>query len=56
MILIIPTIYGIYLKIKNKEYDIVLAGVIMGILWTSLGLLNANRMEIFLDVFIILIS
>jgi hypothetical protein len=28
----------------------------MGILWTSLGLLNANRMEIFLDVFIILIS
>lgn len=56
MFLIVPTIYAVYLKIKNKEYDLVFSGFIIGIVRTSLGLLNAKRMEIHLDIFLILMT
>ncbi len=54
MLLIIPTWYGVYLKIRKKEYDMVLAWLMVWILWVSIGMLNAKRMEIFLDLFMIL--
>lgn len=56
MFLIIPTLYGLYLKIKNKEYDLLFSGLVIGICWTSFGLLNAKRSELFLDVFMILMT
>ncbi len=56
MFLIVPTLYAVYLKIKNKEYDLVFSGFIIGIIRTSLGLLNAKRMQIHLDVFLILMT
>lgn len=56
MFLIIPSIYGVYLKIKNKDYDLIFSGCILWLCWTSLGLLNAKRSELFLDVFMILMT
>jgi hypothetical protein len=56
MLLIVPTWYGVYMKIKNKEYDVMFSWLIVWIIWVSLWLLNANRMELFLDVYIILIT
>ncbi len=56
MFLIIPTLYGLYLKIKNKDYDLLFSGLVIGICWTSFGLLNAKRSELFLDVFMILMT
>ncbi len=56
MFLIAPTLYGVYLKIKNKEYDMIFSGLLLGLLRTSCGLLNAKRIELFLDLFMILMS
>jgi len=56
MFLIAPTLYAVYLKIKNKEYDLVFSGFIVGIIRTSIGLLNAKRMQIHFDVFLILMT
>ena len=56
MFLIAPTIYAVYLKIKNKDYDLIFSGFILGIVRTSIGLLNAKRVELFLDVFMVLMT
>jgi len=56
MFLIVPTWYGIYLKIKKKEYDLLFAWLLVWILWVSIGMLNANRMQLFLDLFMILMT
>lgn len=56
MFLIIPTWYWIYLKIKNKDFDLIFSGCVIGIIRTSFWLLNAKRSELFLDVFMILMT
>lgn len=56
MFLIVPTLYAVYLKIKNRDYDLVFSGFIIGVLRTTCGLLNAKRMEIHLDIFLILMT
>ena len=56
MFLIVPVIYGLYLKIKNKEYDMIFSGLVLGILRTAYWFLNAKRIELFLDLFMILMT
>ncbi len=56
MFLIVPTVYAVYLKIKNKEYDLIFSWFILWIVRTFVGLLNAKRVELFLDVFMILMT
>jgi hypothetical protein len=56
MFLIAPTLYAVYLKIKHKEYDLIFSWFILWIVRTCIGLLNAKRVELFLDVFMILMT
>jgi len=56
MFLIVPTLYGVYMKIKNKDYDMIFSWLLVGVLRTSFGLLNAKRSELFLDLFMIVMT
>lgn len=54
MFLLIPTIYAVYIKMKHKEYDMIVSLFIVWIVRVSCGLLNAKRMQPFLDLSMIL--
>lgn len=56
MFLLALTLYAVYLKIKYKEYDLIFSWLFLGIVRTCIGLLNARRVELFLDLFMILMT
>jgi len=53
---ILLTAYGLYLKYRQKAFDIVVAGAIIGLIWIGGQLFFYNRMLIFMDIFLILMS
>lgn len=56
MFLIPLSIWGLYIKIKKKQFDFIFRWYIFWLIRASIGLLNYKRTLIFRDIFIILMS
>lgn len=56
LVLLLPALYGIWIKMRNKDADFLVSGTLSWIIWTAGGLFNAKRTLIFFDIFLVLIA
>ena len=56
LLIIIPSLFWLFLKIKRKEFDIMTCWYIVWVLWVGLRLFFHTRMYIFLDIFTIYLA
>ncbi len=56
ILVILVSIYWLYIKFKEKDFDTIFCGYVFGIIWLWFWLFFFTRMYIFIDIFIILTS
>lgn len=54
--ILIASFYGLYLKIRKKDFDYISAWYIVWVIWIWFWMFFYNRMYIFFDIFIILMA